>query len=66
MFCTGKIFYDLIETKTKESFNEIAIVRLEQLYPFPIKQVNAIVAKYKGATEFVWAQEEPENMGAWS
>jgi 2-oxoglutarate dehydrogenase E1 component len=65
VFCTGKIFYDLIEIKKKEAINDIAIVRIEQLYPFPVKQVNEIIAKYKGASEFVWAQEEPENMGAW-
>jgi 2-oxoglutarate dehydrogenase E1 component len=66
VFCTGKIFYDLIENKTKESFNDIAIVRIEQLYPFPAKQISAILTKYKAATDFVWAQEEPENMGAWA
>jgi len=66
VFCTGKIFYDLIETKTKESFNDIAIVRIEQLYPFPAKQISAILTKYKATTEFVWVQEEPENMGAWA
>jgi 2-oxoglutarate dehydrogenase E1 component len=65
VFCTGKIFYDLIEAKQKEGINDIAIVRIEQLYPFPIKQIDAVIAKYKGAAEFVWAQEEPENMGAW-
>jgi len=65
VFCTGKIFYDLIEAKQKEGINDIAIVRIEQLYPFPIKQIDSVIAKYKGATEFVWAQEEPENMGAW-
>ncbi len=65
VFCTGKIFYDLIEAKQKEGISDIAIVRIEQLYPLPVKQIDAVIAKYKGATEFVWAQEEPENMGAW-
>ncbi len=65
VFCTGKIFYDLIDTKTKEGYDDLAIVRLEQLYPFPLKKVNEIIAKYKNAEEYLWVQEEPENMGAW-
>lgn len=64
-FCTGKIYYDLLEAKAKENNNDIAIVRLEQLYPLPKKQLQEIIAKYKNATEFLWVQEEPENMGAW-
>ena len=65
IFCTGKIFYDLIEAKQKSAADGIAIIRIEQLYPFPALQLLAIIEKYKGATEFIWAQEEPENMGAW-
>lgn len=65
VFCSGKIFYDLIETKTKEGHDDLAIVRIEQLYPFPLKQINEITAKYKNAEEYLWVQEEPENMGAW-
>ena len=65
IFCSGKIYYDLIEAKQKSGAAAIAIVRVEQLYPFPAIQLQAIVEKYKGATEFIWAQEEPENMGAW-
>jgi 2-oxoglutarate dehydrogenase E1 component len=66
VFCTGKIYYDLSEVKEKTNTTELAIVRLEQLYPLPKTQLKAIIAKYKNATEYVWAQEEPENMGAWS
>ncbi len=66
VFCTGKIFYDLIEAKEKSGADDIAIVRLEQLYPFPIKQVNEVLLKYKNAKEHCWVQEEPENMGAWA
>jgi 2-oxoglutarate dehydrogenase E1 component len=66
VFCSGKLYYDLIEAKTKNAADDIAIVRLEQLYPFPIKQINLILDKYKGAAEYIWAQEEPENMGAWA
>jgi 2-oxoglutarate dehydrogenase E1 component len=66
IFCSGKIFYDLIEAKQKNGADGLAIVRLEQLYPFPALQLQAIVEKYKNATEYIWAQEEPENMGAWA
>jgi len=66
VFCSGKIYYDLIEGKEKADASDVAIVRMEQLYPFPAKQLGAIIQKYKGASDFVWAQEEPENMGAWA
>lgn len=65
-FCTGKVFYDLIEAKEKTGADDVAVVRIEQLYPFPVKQVKAILDKYAGAKEVVWVQEEPENMGAWA
>lgn len=66
VFCSGKVYYDLIEAKEKAGSDDIAIVRLEQLYPFPVKQVKSLLDKYKAATEYIWAQEEPENMGAWA
>lgn len=66
VFCSGKIYYDLIEGKEKAGADDISVVRVEQLYPFPAKQIGAVIEKYKGATDFIWAQEEPENMGAWS
>lgn len=65
VFCSGKIYYDLIEERTRTGTTDIAIIRLEQLYPFPSRQLNSATAKYKKAKEFVWVQEEPENMGAW-
>ncbi len=65
-FCTGKIYYDLIEAKQKENNEDLAIVRIEQLYPLPTRQLQEIVSKYKNATEYLWVQEEPENMGAWA
>jgi 2-oxoglutarate dehydrogenase E1 component len=65
-FCCGKIYYDLAEGKEKAGRTDIAIVRIEQLYPFPAKQIQAIVSKYKNAKDYCWVQEEPENMGAWS
>ncbi len=65
-FCTGKIYYDLIEAKQKGKNEEIAIVRIEQLYPLPIIQLKEIIAKYKNDVEYLWVQEEPMNMGAWT
>jgi 2-oxoglutarate dehydrogenase E1 component len=64
-FCSGKIYYDLIERREKEGVNDIAFVRIEQLYPFPQKQIDAILKKYSSVKEFIFAQEEPENMGPW-
>ncbi|HNR19511.1 MAG TPA: 2-oxoglutarate dehydrogenase E1 component [Bacteroidia bacterium] len=63
VFCSGKIYYDLLQHRTVNKIDNTAIVRLEQLYPFPHTQVDALFKKYKKA-KFVWAQEEPENMGA--
>jgi 2-oxoglutarate dehydrogenase E1 component len=64
LLCSGKIYYDLQEEKDKLKRKDIAIVRLEQIYPTPFNQLEKIKAKYSEA-EFVWVQEEPENMGAW-
>lgn len=66
VFCSGKIYYDLIEQRAKVDATNTAIVRVEQLYPLPEQQLQTVLAKYKKATQFIWAQEEPENMGAWS
>ncbi|MBY0435338.1 MAG: 2-oxoglutarate dehydrogenase E1 component, partial [Cyclobacteriaceae bacterium] len=65
VMCSGKIYYDLLEAQTKKKSKDTAIVRLEQLYPFPEGQLKNIFKKYKG-TKLVWAQEEPSNMGAQS
>ena len=65
-FCTGKVYYDLLDRKEKDKNIDLAIVRMEQLYPFPKKQVEAILKKYAQATSYLWVQEEPENSGAWS
>ncbi len=64
LFCTGKIYHDLAKYQTANSIKDVAIVRCEQLYPFPEAQVQAIMKQYKGAT-YCWVQEEPQNMGAW-
>jgi 2-oxoglutarate dehydrogenase E1 component len=65
VFSSGKIYYELQEEKDKREAHDVALVRLEQLYPFPKAQLEAIVKKYANADTFVWAQEEPENMGGW-
>jgi 2-oxoglutarate dehydrogenase E1 component len=62
VLCTGKIFYDLQEVQLKKKIKDTAVIRLEQLHPFPEKQLNAVLKKYKNVT-LVWAQEEPANMG---
>ncbi|MGF1558136.1 MAG: 2-oxoglutarate dehydrogenase E1 component [Flavobacteriaceae bacterium] len=66
VFCYGKFYYDLLAVKEEENRNDVALVRVEQLFPVPADQMKAIIKKYKGATDLVWAQEEPRNMGAWS
>ncbi|MEY3368364.1 MAG: hypothetical protein RI973_1519 [Bacteroidota bacterium] len=65
LLCTGKVAFDLMEKKRNEKREDVAIVRLEQLYPLPEKQLQAVFEKYKGAT-VRWVQEEPANMGAWT
>jgi 2-oxoglutarate dehydrogenase E1 component len=65
VLCTGKVYYDLLEVQQKKKIKDTAVVRLEQLHPFPEKQLNALVKKYKNA-KLVWVQEEPANMGYWS
>ncbi len=64
LFCSGKIYYDLLQYRTENKRDDVAIVRVEQLYPLPGHQIDAVVNKYKGA-ELYWVQEEPSNMGAW-
>ena len=64
-FCSGKVYYDLIERREKDGCSDITFIRLEQLYPFPQKQIDVILKKYNKATEYLFVQEEPENMGPW-
>jgi len=66
VLCSGKFYYDLIEAKEEKEITNMAFVRVEQLYPFPEKQFKDIIAKYGKSCQYIWAQEEPENMGAWS
>lgn len=65
VFCSGKLYYELLAAREANNDTTTALVRLEQLYPFPMEQVTEIRDKYVKATNWVWAQEEPENMGAW-
>jgi 2-oxoglutarate dehydrogenase E1 component len=65
LLCTGKIYYELNQRRTELQRNDIAIVRLEQLYPLPNAELQQALAVYREGTLVVWVQEEPENMGAW-
>ena len=65
LFCGGKIFYSLATARDQNKTRNVAIVRIEQLYPFPKKEIQAILAKYRQAREICWVQEEPRNRGAW-
>jgi 2-oxoglutarate dehydrogenase E1 component len=65
VLCSGKIYYDLDEAREKEKVADVAIIRIEQLHPFPKKQIMEALQVYRGA-EIVWVQEEPENMGYWN
>jgi len=66
VFCNGKIFYDLLEEKEKLNAGDTALIRIEQLHPFPARQVRKILEKYSHTIDWIWTQEEPVNMGAWN
>lgn len=66
VFCSGKIYYDLLEKKEEFNAKDIALVRVEQLHPWPENQIQQIIKKYPQTLRWLWVQEEPENMGAWS
>ena len=65
IMCSGKVFYELIEKRNKEKRYEIAIIRIEQLYPFPYDDLEEILLRYQNVHEYIWCQEEPLNQGAW-
>jgi len=65
VFCSGKFYYDLVDYREKNEIDDVAIVRIEQLFPLPESEIKKIISKYN-TDEIVWAQEEPRNMGAWS
>ena len=66
LFCSGKIYYELFERRQDLKSSDISIIRLEQFYPFPDKQLEEVVSKYSRAKEWYWVQEEPANMGGWN
>jgi 2-oxoglutarate dehydrogenase E1 component len=65
VFCSGKVYFDLLKSRRESKVESVAIVRLEQLYPFPSEEYQAILQKYSNAREIVWCQEEPQNQGSW-
>lgn len=66
VFCTGKFYYDLLAERTNLDSNDVALVRVEQLFPLHLEKLKEVIDKYPNVKNYVWAQEEPENMGAWS
>src|SRR5215469_3104980 len=65
VFCSGKVYFDLLRARRKEALREVALVRIEQLYPFPGDEYHAIINRYPNVREIIWCQEEPQNQGAW-
>lgn len=65
VFCTGKFYYDLVAERANLGREDVAFVRLEQLFPLPVEQMKEVIAKYTNVDDYVWAQEEPRNMGAY-
>lgn len=66
VFCSGKLYYDLVEERAKHNYSHTAIIRIEQLYPLPVRQIRELLYKYHRAEDIIWSQEEPVNMGAWA
>jgi len=65
IMCSGRVYYDLLERRRAEGLDDVAIIRIEQLYPFPWRLLRKELAFYPNVTEFCWCQEEPKNQGAW-
>jgi 2-oxoglutarate dehydrogenase E1 component len=65
VFCSGKVYFDLLKARRTEALAGVAVVRIEQLYPFPAVEYSAVLARYPNAVELIWCQEEPQNQGAW-
>lgn len=65
VMCSGKVYYDLLEKRRKNNQTDVAIIRIEQLYPYPHEEMKAALADYQHVTDYVWCQEEPLNQGAW-
>jgi 2-oxoglutarate dehydrogenase E1 component len=65
VFCSGKVYFDLLKARRREGLRDVALVRIEQLYPFPSEEYQAVLNRFSNAREVVWCQEEPQNQGAW-
>ena len=65
VFCSGKVFYDLLAKRAEDEIENVAIVRIEQLYPFPEYDMEVALKRYPNVTAAIWCQEEPKNQGAW-
>jgi 2-oxoglutarate dehydrogenase E1 component len=65
VLCSGKVYFDLYEEREKRGIDDVYLLRVEQLYPFPVKALATEIARFKNA-DVVWCQEEPKNMGSWS
>jgi 2-oxoglutarate dehydrogenase E1 component len=65
VICTGKVYYDVVGHEGRDARDEVAVARLEQLYPFPVSQYDELLSRYPSLKELLWVQEEPQNMGAW-
>jgi 2-oxoglutarate dehydrogenase E1 component len=65
VLCSGKVYYDLLEVRRERNLGHVAIVRLEQLYPFPATELAQVLSPYRNLEKVVWCQEEPVNQGAW-
>jgi 2-oxoglutarate dehydrogenase E1 component len=65
IMCTGKVYYDLLEARRSRGMENVAIIRIEQLYPFPQDDFQEVIAQFPNIEEFIWCQEEPQNQGAW-
>jgi 2-oxoglutarate dehydrogenase E1 component len=66
LMCSGKVYHELAKLRTKTETDDVAIVRVEQFYPFPEEQVRRALGRYRKAEEYLWVQEESQNMGGWS
>src|SRR5207248_3381364 len=66
LLCSGKVYYDLLERRAEEEAGQVALVRVEQFYPFPVDRLRKALGRYRKAKEWVWVQEESLNMGGWT